>query len=415
MPRTAGRIHRDGRTATATVLVEALEAAQKDRETAETLTHPFHTYPARLHPATAKILVEFIGEGAARTQPIVDPFCGSGTVLVEARANGLRAIGSDLNPLAVLIARAKTWTVAPRRRKELRETAHGIAAASIATGKAARRSQASEEGPAPLRRVAGFDPNARNRRLASWFAPHVRRELEDLAARLDELRERDGDLADVLTACLSAILYKVSSRTSDTDPTWVARNVARGQAARLFAQRADLLVAGLDDLCKVHGTPPELFELDVRKLDEIVPDGTSAGVITSPPYAGTYDYAEHQRLRFDFLGLRHRDLDAGEIGSRRSFEEDPEHATRRWQKALAGMIGKMSAVLAPGRAAAIVIGDSVAKGRAIYALDDIREALPGDLIIEAWASQERPMLGSVERRAFGDRSKAEHIVVLRRS
>jgi hypothetical protein len=48
MPRTAGRIHRDGRTATATVLVAALEAAQKDRETADTLTHPFHTYPARL-------------------------------------------------------------------------------------------------------------------------------------------------------------------------------------------------------------------------------------------------------------------------------------------------------------------------------------------------------------------------------
>jgi hypothetical protein len=36
------------------------------------------------------------------------------------------------------------------------------------------------------------------------------------------------------------------------------------------------------------------------------------------------------------------------------------------------------------------------------------------VVIEAWASQERPMLGSVERRAFGDRPKAEHIIVLRR-
>ena len=61
-----------------------------------------------------------------------------------------------------------------------------------------------------------------------------------------------------------------------------------------------------------------------------------------------------------------------------------------------------------------MIGDSVAKGRAIYALDDLREALPGDLAMEAWASQERPMLGTTERRAFGARPKAEHIVVLRR-
>src|SRR5829696_3634596 len=119
MPRTPGRIHRDGLTSTATVLVEALEAAQQDTETAETLTHPFHTYPARLHPATARVLVEFVGEGASRTQPILDPFCGSGTVLVESRAAGLRATGGDLNPLAVLVARAKTWTTPPRRRREL--------------------------------------------------------------------------------------------------------------------------------------------------------------------------------------------------------------------------------------------------------------------------------------------------------
>lgn len=412
MPRSAGRIHRDGLTSTATVLVEALEAAQKDRETAETLTHPFHTYPARLHPATARVLVEFIGEGAGRTQPILDPFCGSGTVLVEARANGLRAIGTDLNPLAILVARAKTWTVPPRKRSQLREIGHAIAGASLAAGKAARRSGAEA---APMRRVPGFDPNARNRRLASWFAPHVRRELEDLATRIDEVGEQDGELAGVLTACLSAILYKVSSRTSDTDGTWVDRNVGRGLATRLFVQRVDLLVAGLDDLAKIHAPLPEVFELDIRKLSDVVKDGSCAGVVTSPPYASTYDYAEHQRLRFDFLGLRHREFDAGEIGSRRSFDDDPAEAHRKWKKALAGSMGKIAMALAPGRAAAIVIGDSVAQGRALYALDDVREALTGDLVIEAWASQERPMLGSKERSAFGERPKAEHIVVLRRT
>ena len=410
MPRTAGRIHRDGLTSTATVLVEALEAAQKDKETAETLTHPFHTYPARLHPATARVLVDFIGDGSRG--PILDPFCGSGTVVVEARANGMKAIGVDLNPLAVLIARAKTWTAPPRRRRALRETGHAIAAAALAAGKAARRASAEA---APQRRPKGFDPNARNRRLASWFAPHVRRELEDLAARLDDLHTDDAELADVLTACLSAILYKVSSRTSDTDATWTQRNIARGQAARLFAQRIDLLAAGLDDLSKVHAEPPEIFEQDVRKLPDIIRDGTIAGIITSPPYAGTYDYAEHQRLRFDFLGLRHRELDAGEVGARRDFEKDPAEAHRAWQKALAGIVARIARALAPGRAAAIVIGDSVAQGRAIYALDDIREALTGDLVMEAWASQERPMLGTTERRAFGPRPKAEHVVVLRRS
>jgi len=411
MPRTPGKLHRDGLTATATVLVEALTAAQSDRETGDTFTHPFHSYPARLHPATARVLVELIGDGAQRTQPIVDPFCGSGTVLVEARANGLRTIGSDLNPLAILVARAKTWTAPPRRRAALREAGHAIAGATLAAGKEARRATAEV---VERRRPPGFDPNARDRRLARWFAPHVRRELEDLAARIDELRDDDAELADILLACLSSCLYKVSSRTSDTDGTWIAKNIGRGMASRLFVQRVDLLVAGLGDLAKVHATLPEVHELDIRRLDTIVPDGTAAGVITSPPYAGTYDYADHQRLRFDFLALRHRDLDDNELGSRRSFENDPEEALTAWRKALAGFVGKIARTLAPGRAAALVIGDSVAAGRAMFALDDLRDALTSDLTLEAWASQERTKLGQVERRAFGTREKAEHIVVLRR-
>ncbi len=261
----------------------------------------------------------------------------------------------------------------------------------------------------------GFDPNARNRRLASWFAPHVRRELEDLAARIDDVRAGDAELADVLLACLSAILYKVSSRTSDTDATWVQRAVGRGQAARLFAQRAELLVAGLADLSKNHGPLPEVHEIDARRLGKVVADGSCAGLVTSPPYPGTYDYAEHQRLRFDFLALRHRDLDAGELGPRRAFEDDAPAAYRAWKASLADVLAAVARALAPGRAAAFVVGDSLARGRALYAMDELREAMTADLAIEAWASQERPMLGSVERRAFGDRPKAEHAIVLRRT
>jgi SAM-dependent methyltransferase len=411
MPRAPGRIFADGVRASAEALVAALRAPHIDHDVAESLTHPFHGYPARLHPATARLLVELVGTGAGRERPIVDPFCGSGTALVEARAAGVRAIGVDLNPLAVLVARAKTWTAPARRRKELHQVGHEITGLVLAAGKAARRSGAE---PAPTRKPAGFDPNARNRRLASWFAPHVRRELELIAFHLDNLRTSDPELSGILTACLSAILYKVSSRASDTDGTWVDRNVPRGAPARHFAQRVELLTAGLHDLARGPGAIPEVVERDARQLGQVVPAGTAAGVIASPPYAGTYDYAEHQRLRFDFLALRHRDLDAGEIGSRRSFEQDPD-AAHAWRTALADTIDAIARALAPGRAAAIVIGDSVAKGKAMYALDDVREALTGDLVIEAWASQERPMLGSVERRAFGERVKAEHIVVLRRT
>lgn len=409
MPRAPGRIFADGHRELAEGLVAALRAPNEEHEVADSLTHPFHSYPARLHPATARVLIDIVAGRARRDALVLDPFCGSGTTLVEARAVGLRSVGVDLNPLAVLVARAKTWTVPGRRRSHMRDAGHEITGQVIAAGKAARRSGAEA---APMRKPKGFDPNARNRRLASWFAPHVRRELELIAMQIDDLRAEDAEIADVLTACLSSILYKVSSRTSDTDGTWVDRNVPRGAAARNFAMRVDLLYAGLTDLSRTPGAPPEVFELDARRLHEVVPDGTVAGIVTSPPYAGTYDYAEHQRLRFDFLGLRHRDLDAGEIGSRRSFMAGPQ-AERAWRGALADSLAAIARALGPGALGAIVIGDSWAGGRATYALDDVRSALTDDLFIEAWASQLRPMLGG-EPRAFGDRPKAEHIILLRR-
>jgi len=409
MPRAPGRIFADGPRELAEGLVAGLRAASIDHEVAESLTHPFHSYPARLHPATARVLIDIIASNVRERALLVDPFCGSGTSLVEARYAGLRAVGSDLNPLAVLVARAKTWTSPVKRRHKLRDVGHEISGHVLAAGKAARRSGAE---PGRIRKPIGFDPNARNRRLAAWFAPHVRRELELIALTIDDLREDDPELADILLACLSGILYKVSSRTSDTDGTWVDRNVARGAAARNFVMRVELLCAGLDDLAAAGG-PPDVYEHDVRTLHEIVPDGSADAILTSPPYAGTYDYAEHQRLRFDFLGLRHGKLDDGEIGSRRSFMAGPQ-GERWWRTALAETIVSIARALAPGGLAAIVIGDSYAGGRPMYALDDLRSALTDDLFVDAWASQERPMLGAGERRSFQERPKAEHIVLLRR-
>lgn len=409
MPGVPAKIETGGIAALAPRLAEALRAAVDDQLIVESLTHPFHSYPARMHPATARELVALVAETMTPRQTLLDPFCGSGTTLVEARAAGLRAIGVDVNPLAVLVARAKTWTAPPRTRQHLLTTAQKLSGEVLEAGRQARRSAADA---APLRGPVGFDPNARNRRLAAWFAPHVRRELEELARSIDAHAQRDAEAARVLTAALSAILYKVSSRTSDTDATWVQRNVARGACARWFLQRVELLLAGLDDLGRGAGSPPEVLEADMRSLGELLPAGSVGGVVTSPPYAGTYDYADSQRLRFDFLGLRHRHLDEQELGSRRRLHG--HDAGPRWREQLGAAIDALVPLLAPGARVALVLGDSVGGDRAFFALDDVRAVLTSELALMAWASQPRPMLGAAERAAFGSRGKAEHAILLQR-
>lgn len=69
------------------------------------LTHDFYFYPARFSPLFARAVIELF------TRPgdlVTDPFVGGGTTLVEALALGRYALGADINPLAVFVAKAKT-------------------------------------------------------------------------------------------------------------------------------------------------------------------------------------------------------------------------------------------------------------------------------------------------------------------
>ena len=65
---------------------------------------PLVRYPAvMVAPMQACILKEIINADPA-TSIVLDPFCGSGTVLCEGQKLGLNVMGFDINPLAVLIA-----------------------------------------------------------------------------------------------------------------------------------------------------------------------------------------------------------------------------------------------------------------------------------------------------------------------
>jgi tRNA G10 N-methylase Trm11 len=423
--RAPGRIERGGDAALSGKLAAALEQAREHHEVAESLTHPLHAYPARMHPATARALVHIALASATARQAgelplgplVLDPYCGSGTVLVEGRYAGARTVGVDANPVAVLISRAKTWTVPAERRSQLREYGYRIAAATLNEGRAARRAGYEQPG---LRSPRGMDPRIRNRRLVHWFPPHTRRELEHMAGQIDDVRQDDSELADMLTVALSAVLYKVSRRASDTDPSRVERRIGRGAAARLFRGRVDLLVAGLDDLASASDAPPAaVYRGDARNLRRMgLHKGSVDAVITSPPYAGTYDYAEQHRLRLDFLGLSSQAFRRSEMGSRRQFTgpgSARRRARRRFTRALAGSFREMARVLKPGNVAAVIYGDSVAGERPAWA-DEVLSAAIGDAFeMVAWAWQERHKLDERERMAFGERPKREGVFLLRRN
>ncbi|MGA2297210.1 MAG: DNA methyltransferase [FCB group bacterium] len=77
-------------------------------ETANTkgYTHCYHSYPAMMIPQVARRLIQEYHN--KNTKILFDPYCGSGTSLLEANLMGINTIGTDLNPLARLIAKSKT-------------------------------------------------------------------------------------------------------------------------------------------------------------------------------------------------------------------------------------------------------------------------------------------------------------------
>ncbi|MEM3627607.1 MAG: DNA methyltransferase, partial [Candidatus Bathyarchaeia archaeon] len=80
-------------------------------EDTQYLTHGLHPYPARMVPQIAKRLLH---RYARENNVVLDPFCGSGGVLVEARLAGLNSVGIDINPLACLLAEVKSTPVDPK-------------------------------------------------------------------------------------------------------------------------------------------------------------------------------------------------------------------------------------------------------------------------------------------------------------
>jgi DNA modification methylase len=359
--------------------------------------HGFHSYPARMHPETAARLVSRLSHVG---ESVMDPFCGSGTVLVEARRLGRRGIGYDINPLS----RELTWlkTAAP-------EDASLQALCDAAARVAAHADDRRKRKAGATQRYADVD--------REQFAPHVLLELDGL---------RDGILAcerpelkRALFLVLSALLTKVSQRASDSSDRSREKHVAPGFPSRFFVKKTSELCQRLaqfrDSL--PPGAPTATCTLaDARRLP-----GLSAGsvslVVSSPPYPGVYDYVQHHDDRLRWLGLSARDFEQLEIGSRRQLSGEAfGPALASWERDLGATLTALRRGLRQDGKIVLLIADSTLAGRALFADRVVSKLAPAaGLVFSAQASQERPHFHAATRAAFEERPRREHLLLLTRA
>lgn len=367
----------------------AVRAGERDA----TLTHPFHAYPARLHPEVARRLVAEVPARAPAT--LLDPCCGSGTVLVEAQVAGHRALGTDLSPLAIELARLKTRLTTAAERRAMVQAAHAVA------DEAAARVRARVRAPVP--------PGE-----AKWFPPHTLAEVAALAALV--AGTPPGFVRDALRMLLSSILVKVSRQASDSHLRLVTKPIGPGAALHFFARKSLELDRCLAALARAvpSGTPAVDAHADDATVLRTIPDASVDAVITSPPYANTYDYVMHHARRYAWLGLDPSALASGEIGAARWFDV-PDAGALRFARELASMCAAFARVLRPGGIAWVVIADGAAGDRPLFADEALEAAARATgLTVVARVSQSRPTFDRASARAFTRRPKREHLVALRR-
>jgi SAM-dependent methyltransferase len=360
------------------------------------LTHGFHSYAGRLHPSIARGAV---GRWSPPGATVLDPFCGSGTVLVESMVAGRRAIGIDASPLAVMIAKVRSRARTAQWRQWLVDQARQIADSSGELAQKRRRPTVPRWASQEFKR----------------FHPHVAFELLGLRDLVMNT-PADDPSGEALRLCLSSLLVKFMKTGPEAPRDGMEKRIARGIPSRFFADRAEELVRGLAELELVTpaGTPePRVYLGDAREYDFI--DSRSIDlVLSSPPYAGVYDYAQHHAVRFRWLGLPMDQFRRRQLGER-TAAEGLGVAPSGWMEGRRRWLVEMGRVLRPEGVAVLVVGDGVVGDRAEDAAGAVaRDSRAAGLKLVARASQERPTRDKRLIEIFGDKARREHILLLRR-
>jgi hypothetical protein len=377
-------------------LSAALDVAGDDA-VARAHVHGFHSYPARMHPTTARELVlGFAPPGGA----VLDPFCGSGTVLVEGLLAGRRVVGVDANPLAVELSWLKTRGTTATERNELLGASRAVV--ESADERRARRAGAT-------RRYGADD--------VALFEPHILLELDGLATAIRGI-ERDW-VRRALLLVLSSILVKVSRQSGDTALGRGQRRLRSGHTVDLFQKKTTELarrLAEYEALVPAGPRAPAVVHLgDARRLERVA-RGSIDLVVTSPPYPGTYDYLSHHAARLRWLDLDADRFATAELGARRHLERMPYRAAlARYSSDLGEALAAMSRALAPSGRIVLIVADSVVQNRPVHADRLIRELAPAaGLEVAAVGSQLRPHFHAPSARAFDRAPRREHAIVCRR-
>jgi hypothetical protein len=239
--------------------------------------------------------------GISSEQRVLDPFCGTGTTLVECKKRGISSVGIEANPMAWFASRVKTeWSIDP---EGLIQHAEFIADKALEH----LRADGIEDDPlftAPKRTrttLRGLAPEQECLLLTGSISPLPLHKTLVLLETLEEHRDKRFHDHERL-ALAKALIQSISNLHFGPE---VGAGPAKPDAPVIscWLEGVRAISRDLRDLADLAGTPVKVHFADSRQVAKLLEPESIHAVITSPPYPNEKDYTRTTRLESVLLGL----------------------------------------------------------------------------------------------------------------
>lgn len=236
---------------------------------------------------------------------VLDPFCGTGTTLVECKKLGVESVGVEAHPMTHLASSVKVdWTPDPDGLLE-----HAIAVAAAAREELESASIDDDRLYDPHSLFGAWDGNglrelpveSQKLLLKGSISPlplhktlvlldHLRRNAKDGYGRHESLA-----LAKTLVSSVGNLRFGPEVGVGPAKPD--------APVVRSWLSGVERIAGDLRELRSLGGTPSTVHNADSRRILDVVESCSVDAVITSPPYPNEKDYTRTTRLETVLLGL----------------------------------------------------------------------------------------------------------------
>ena len=252
---------------------------------------------------------------------------------------------------------------------------------------------------------AGITPQA--------YVDNVAEEITHILNFINSIKNEN--VRDFLRIVLSSIIVKVSNQESDTRFAARNKNIEDSFVFKQFIDKAKEYLSRIAEFSERANKDVSLTLLnaDSRYLTMLEDESVDI-IITSPPYANTYDYYLYHKFRKRWLDIDVKYAQNNEIGSRREYSSLKKPA-EQWTIDLRKCFEEMYRLLKPNSLAFIVIGDSVIKKQLIK-IDEVIKGFVGEIgfevcnVISTSLSEHSRMFNP----SFTQKNKQEHLIILKK-